>query len=169
MPGPAGTSATAKYMADAIGSGVPCSAFMHPELLQCWPVCLINQLIDFAAHPVWCLCLKLLLFSGMTQPEEWLEELLGFCQDGTRKCSVPCPPYVPTTQGLPGLLFYGLYVALLQALLGEASLVVPAQTGPGDDPLDTRPALPEQQEAHEESPWLQKFIWWFTMCKALFK
>ena len=54
----------------------------------------------------------------MTQPEEWLEELLGFSQDGTRKLSVPCPSHVGATQGLSGLLLYGLLLSSLQGLLG---------------------------------------------------
>lgn len=54
----------------------------------------------------------------MTQPEEWLEELLGFCQDGTRKFSVPCRSDIPATRGLSGILLFGLFVASWQPLLG---------------------------------------------------
>lgn len=64
----------------------------------------------------------------MTQPEEWLEELLGFCQDGSRKFTVPCPPCVPAPEGLLGLLFSTICVLLALLGLGLASPDSPERT-----------------------------------------
>ena len=112
MPGRQEATETSKFMADAIGSGVLHSAYMHPELLHflasltclscCYTCCLMIQ-------PASSFC----CWSDMTQPEEWLEELLGFSLDGSRKSDVPCPLYVPVTEGLLGLqLFHGLCASL---------------------------------------------------------
>ena len=33
---------------------------------------------------------------GMSEPDDWLEELLGFCEDGSRRVVLPCePPLLP--------------------------------------------------------------------------
>ena len=38
----------------------------------------------------------------MSQPDDWLEELLGFSQDGSRRVPLPCSaPLVPEGLGVP--------------------------------------------------------------------